>query len=173
MSETITLKQNLQIRGRADALFRLALDPKRRAKWDPNIREAAYVGEEKLASGALVRFRLPARLLGLRFTARYGQLQAPVRGGWESVKPFGPLEKYAQSWVFRSVPGGTEVTYTVTARVRFRWIRKPIERVLQAGVGQTLLELQRQVDKQGAELIENTSRELAKAQRESRKKKKK
>ena len=171
MSETISLKQTIQIRGRADALFRLVLDPKRRARWDPNIQRASYVGEEKLKGGTLARFKLPTRLLGLSFTARYGQYQAPHRGGWESVKPFGPLEKLSQGWVFRSVPGGTEVTFTVTARVRYRFIQRPIERVLQSGMAQTLVELQRQVDKQGAELIENTSRELAKTQREARKKK--
>ncbi len=171
MSETITLKQTIQIRGRADALFRLVLDPNRRAKWDPNIQRASYVGEEKLGNGTMARFKLPTRLLGLSFTARYGQYQAPHRGGWESVRPFGPVEKLTQGWVFRSVPGGTEVTFTTTARVRFRWIQKPIERVLQAAMGQTLVELQRQVDRQGAELIENTSREMARAQREARKKK--
>ncbi|AFZ65873.1 SRPBCC family protein [Deinococcus peraridilitoris] len=173
MSVAIQFKDTIQIRGRADVLFRSVMDPKRRAKWDPSIRTGAYVGEERLVQGAMVRFKLPPRMLGLTFTARYGSLQAPHRGGWESVKPFGPLERFAQGWVFKSIPGGTEVTLSVNAKVRFGFIAKAVERMLRSASAQTLIELQRQVDAAGAQLVLDTARDMAKQQREARKKGKK
>lgn len=171
MSVPIQFKDTIQIRGRTDALFRNVMDPKRRAKWDPNVRTAKYVGEERLGSGAVVRFKLPPRLLGLSFTAKYGSYQAPTRGGWESVRPFGPLEKFGQAWVFKPIPGGTEVTLSVKAQVRFRWIAGVVERLLRSSSAQTLIELQRQVDAPGAQLVMDTARDMAKKQREERRKK--
>lgn len=173
MSVPISFKETIPIRGRADVLFRTALDPKRRAKWDPSIKRAQYVGEERLTSGAVIKVKLAPRLLGLSFTARYGSVQAPHRGGWESVKPFGPLERFAQAWVFKSVPGGTEVTLSVNASVRYGWIAKPAERMLRASATQTLIELQRQVDAAGAQTVMDTAREVARQQREARKHQKK
>ena len=169
MSQLITFKDTIVIRSRPDPLFRLALDPRRREKWDPNYVSAAYIGEERLVSGAMVRFKLPRRLLGLGFTARYGQLQAPARGGWESVGRFGPVEKLAQGWVFKPMPGGTEVTLSTNASVRYRWLVRPIERVLRQMSASALIELQRQVDKQGAQLMEDTAREYQQKEREARK----
>lgn len=169
MSESITFKDTIVIRARPDTLFRLTLDPRRREKWDPSFVRASYVGEEKLGNGTQVRFKLPTRLLGLSFVARYRNFQAPIRGGWESVKPFGPVEKLNQNWNFRPIPGGTEVTLSTDASVRFRFISKPIERVLRQMSGQSLLELQRQVDKQGAQLMEDTAREYQEKQREAQK----
>ncbi|WP_027481993.1 SRPBCC family protein [Deinococcus pimensis] len=167
MSVPISFKDTIQIRGRSDALFRLALDPKRRAKWDPSIESAAYDGEERLANGALVNFRLPRRLLGLRFTAKYGGVQAPNRANWETVRPFGPLERLKQSWSFKSVPGGTEVTLAVDASVRYRFVATVVERLLRSASASTLVELQRQVDAQGAALVEELSRDMARRQREA------
>ena len=169
MSEPITFKDTIVIRSRPDTLFRLALDPKRREKWDPNYAKAAYLGEEKLTNGATVRFKLPRRLLGLSFTARYNQVQGPTRGGWESVQPFGPVEKLTQGWLFKPIPGGTEVTLSTSARVRYRWLARPIERVLRQMSASALLELQRQVDKQGAQLMEDTAREHQQKQRDAEK----
>ena len=169
MSESISFKDTIVIRSRPDTLFRLALDPKRREKWDPNYVKARYVGEEKLGNGTQVRFKLPTRLLGLSFLVRYGNYQAPTRGGWESVKPFGPVEKLAQGWNFKPIPGGTEVTLTTTASVRYRMAATPVERVLRQMSGQSLLELQRQVDKQGAQLMEDTAREYQQKQRDAQK----
>ncbi|WP_425147079.1 SRPBCC family protein [Deinococcus sp.] len=169
MSQAITFKDTIVIRSRPDTLFRLALDPRRREKWDPNYVRAAYLGEEKLVNGTLVEFKLPTRLLGLRFQARYGQLQAPTRGGWESVKPFGPVEKLTQGWVFKPIPGGTEVSLSTNASVRYRWLAKPIERVLRQMSASALLEMQRQVDKQGAQLMEDSAREYQEKQREDKK----
>lgn len=170
MPVPISFKDTLQIRGRTDTLFRNVMDPKRRAKWDPNVMQARFVGEERLGSGALVRFKLPRRLLGLSFTAKYGSYQAPHRGGWESVKPFGPLEKLAQGWVFKPVPGGAEVTLSVNASVRYRWLAKPVERFLRNASAQTLIELQRQVDAVGAQNVLDTAKELSRQQREAKKK---
>lgn len=168
MSTPITFKDTIVIRGRPDTLFRLALDPKRREKWDPSYVKAAYVGEEKLTNGAQVRFKLPTRLLGLSFVARYGNIQAPTRGNWESVRSFGPVEKLMQSWNFKPIPGGTEVTLSTNAVVRYRFVAKPVERVLRQMSGQSLLELQRQVDKQGAQLMEDTAREYQQKQRDEK-----
>ncbi|GGJ62775.1 SRPBCC family protein [Deinococcus aquiradiocola] len=169
MSEAISFRDTIVIRSRPDTLFRLALDPRRREKWDPSFAKAAFVGEEKLGNGAQVRFKLPARLLGLSFVARYGNYQAPTRGGWESVAPFGPVEKYAQAWSFKPIPGGTEVTLTTKASVRYRFVAKPVERVMRQMSGQALLELQRQVDRQGAQLMEDTAREYQQQQRDAQK----
>lgn len=169
MSEDIHIKQNIVVRARPDVLYRLALEPKRRVKWDPNLVRAEYEGGEgRLSNNALVRFKFSRRLLGLSFVARYGQLQAPLRGGWESVRHVGPLEKLSQSWVFKAMPGGTEVTLTLKARVRYRWVRRPVERLLHNLVMTTLLELQRQVDAPGAQLLEDMGRELARKQQEER-----
>jgi Polyketide cyclase / dehydrase and lipid transport len=172
MSETISFKDTIQIRGRPDVLFRSVMDPRRRTRWDPNVREAKFQGEERLGQGTLVRIKLPTRMLGLSFIAKYGQYQAPHRGGWESVRPFGPLERLTQGWVFKPLPGGTEVTLHTTARVRFKWIARPIERVLRSANAQTLLELQRQVDAQGAAVLEEAARDYADKQRAARKQKK-
>lgn len=162
MSEEIRIKQTLPIRARPDVLYRLALEPGRRAKWDKHYVSGTYEGSEnRLTNNALANFRFSRGLLGLRFQVKYGQLQAPQRGGWESVKPFGPLEKMTQSWSFKAMPGGTEVTFAVNARVRYRWALKQVERVLNNMVVSTLLELQKQVDSQGAQLMEDMSKELA------------
>ena len=64
------------------------------------------------------------------------------------------------------MPGGTEVTLTVNGRVRYGWVRRPIERMLHNLVVTTLVELQRQVDAQGAQLMEDMGREMAKKQKE-------
>jgi hypothetical protein len=167
MSVPISFKDTIQIRGRADVLFRNAMDPKRRAKWDPNVQSAQYVGEERLVNGATVRFRLPRRLLGLRFTARYGGVQAPHRASWETVSPFGPLERLSQAWVFKAIPGGTEVTLSVNASVRYRFVATVVERLLRSSSAGTLIELQRQVDAQGAAVVEELGREMARKQREA------
>ena len=170
MSESINIKQTIVVRARPDVLYRLALEPKRRAKWDPNLASADYEGEGgRLANNALVRFKFTRRLLGLGFTAKYGQLQAPQRGGWESVRHVGPLEKLTQGWVFKPMPGGTEVTLTVNGKVRYKWVRVPVERVLHNMVATTLLELQRTVDAQGAQLMEDMGRELAEKQKADQK----
>lgn len=169
MPQSINFKDTIIIRARPDTLFRLALDPRRRAKWDPSYAQANYVGDEKLGNGTLVRFKLPRRLLGLAFTAKYRNFQAPTRGAWESVKPFGPVEKLAQGWNFKPIPGGTEVTLSTDASVRYGFVAKPVERVLRQMSGQALLELQRQVDKQGAQLMEDTAREYQQKQRDEQK----
>jgi len=168
MPVDISFKDTIQIRGRTDVLFRNVMDPKRRVKWDPNVQAASYVGEERLGSGSLVRFKLPRRMLGLSFVAKYGSYQAPHRGGWESTRPFGPLERLSQAWVMKPIPGGTEVTLSVNARVRYRWITTVVERLLRGASAQTLIELQRQVDKAGAQLVEDTAREMARRQRQQR-----
>ncbi|AZI42832.1 SRPBCC family protein [Deinococcus psychrotolerans] len=160
MAQPLSFKDTIVIRSRPDVLFRLVLDPKRRTRWDPNIRLANYVGEEKLASGTLVNIKLERRLLGLSYTAKYGQIQAPFRGGWEAVKPFGPIEKYTQSWVFKNIPGGTEVTLSTNATIRYNFIGKQIEAQLRNMSGQTLIELQRAVDQQGAQLMEDTAKQF-------------
>lgn len=165
MSEAISIKDTIMIRSRPDALYRLALDPRRREKWDPSFTSASYVGEETLKPGSLIRFKLARRLLGLSFTAKIGQTQPPTRAGWESVRGFGPLEKLSQGWNFKPIPGGTEVTLHTNARVRYRWVLKPVERALRQMSGQTLLELQRQVDKQGAQLMEDTAKAYQDQQR--------
>ena len=165
MSETIQIRQSLPVRARPDVLYRLALDPARRVKWDRNYVSAAYEGEPRLISNALVNFKFACSLLGLRFQAKYGQLQAPLRGGWETVRPFGPLEKMSQSWSFKAMPGGTEVTLTVTARVRYKWIRPQVERIVHNMVVGTLISLQRQVDAPGAQLVEDMGREAAAKQK--------
>lgn len=169
MSQSITFKDTIVIRARPDTLFRLALDPRRREKWDPSYVKANYVGEEKLGNGTQVRFKLPTRLLGLSFVAKYRNFQAPTRGGWESIKGFGPVERLNQNWNFKPIPGGTEVTLSTDASVRYTFVAKPIERVLRQMSGQSLLELQRQVDKQGAQLMEDTAREYQEKQREAQK----
>ncbi|MFC4427366.1 SRPBCC family protein [Deinococcus navajonensis] len=170
MSESIQIKQNIVVRARPDVLYRLALEPKRRVKWDPNLVRADYEGGEgRLANNVLVRFKFARRLLGLSFTARYGQLQAPQRGGWESVRHVGPLEKLTQAWTFKPMPGGTDVTLTLNARVRFRWVRAPVERMLHNLVMTTLLELQRQVDAQGAQLMTDLGREMQEKQKAEQK----
>lgn len=170
MSEPIHIRQSIVVRSRPDVLYRLALEPKRRARWDPNLTRAEYEGGDgRLTNNVLVRFKFSRRLLGLAFTAKYGQLQAPLRGGWESVRNVGPLERLTQGWSFKAIPGGTEVTLTVNGRVRYRWVRRPVERVLQNMVGTTLLELQRQVDAQGAQLVEDMGREMQRRQQEEKK----
>jgi Polyketide cyclase / dehydrase and lipid transport len=166
MSTPIQFKDTIVIRSRPDVLFRLALDPRRREKWDPSYVKASYVGDEKLGNGTQVRFKLPTRLLGLSFVARYSNFQAPTRGSYESVKPFGPVERLSQRWNFKPIPGGTEVSLATDASVRYRFVAKPVERVLRQMSGQSLLELQRQVDKQGAQLMEDTAREYQQKQRD-------
>lgn len=170
MSESIQIKQSIVVRSRPDVLYRLALEPKRRVKWDRNFVSAEYEGGEgRLTNNALVRFKFPRRLLGLAFTAKYGQLQAPQRGGWESVRHVGPLEKLTQGWVFKPMPGGTEVTLTLNARVRYKWIKPQLERILNNMVVSTLIELQRTVDAQGAQLMEDMGKELAEKQKAEQK----
>ncbi|WP_272975941.1 SRPBCC family protein [Deinococcus geothermalis] len=167
MPEDIHIKQSIVVRARPDVLYRLALEPKRRVKWDPNLVRAEYEGGDgRLTNNALVRFKFSRRLLGLSFVAKYGQLQAPLRGGWESVRNVGPLEKLTQGWTFKAMPGGTEVTLSVNGRVRYRWVRTPVERLLHNLVVTTLLELQRQVDAPGAQLVEDLGRELQRKQKE-------
>lgn len=168
MSEDIHIRQSLVVRSRPDVLYRLALEPRRRVKWDPNLTRAEYEGGEggRLQNNVLVRFKFSRRLLGLSFVAKYGQLQAPLRGGWESVRNVGPLEKLTQGWTFKAMPGGTEVTLTMNGRVRYRWIRTPVERMLHNLVVTTLTELQRQVDAPGAQLVEDVGREMQRKQKE-------
>lgn len=174
MSEEIIIRQSLPVRARPDVLYRLALEPRRRVKWDTNFVKAEYApGSDRLSQNALVNFKFNRRLLGLSFQARYGQLHAPQRGGWESVRHVGPLESFSQAWSFKAVPGGTEVTLTLRARVRYRWIRTQMERILHNMVLSTLVGLQKQVDAPGAQLVEDLGREAAerqKAEREAAKK---
>lgn len=166
MSESIQIKQTMVVRARPDVLYRLALEPKRRVKWDKNFVQAEYDGGDgRLVNNALVKFKFRRNLLGLRFTAKYGQLQAPQRGGWESVGTVGPLEKLTQGWVFKPMPGGTEVTLTLNGKVRYKWLRPQLERILNNMVVSTLLELQRTVDAQGAQLMEDMGKELAEKQK--------
>src|SRR6476469_10611176 len=170
MSESIQLKQNIVVRSRPDVLYRLALEPRRRVKWDKNFVSAEYEGEGgRLANNARLRFKFPRRLLGLAFTAKYGQLQAPQRGGWESVRHVGPLEKLTQAWSFKPMPGGTEVTLSMNARVRYKWIKAPIERVLNNMLVSTLIELQRTLDAQGAPFMGGMGKERAERQRANEK----
>lgn len=166
MSEEIKVKQSMPMRARPDALYRLALEPGRRAKWDTNLVSAAYEGENaRLTNNAVANYKFARNLLGLRFQVRYGQLQAPLRGGWETVKPFGPIERMTQSWNFKAMPGGTEVTLTLNARVRYKWLRPQLERILNNMVISTLMSLQKQVDASGAQALEDMSREMAEKQK--------
>lgn len=169
MSQTLSFKDTIVIRARPDVLFRLVLDPKRRTRWDPNIRLANYSGEEKLMSGALVKIKLERRLLGLSYTAKYGQIQAPFRGGWEALQPFGPVEKYSQGWVFKNIPGGTEVTLSTNAEIRYKFMAKQTEVQLRNMSGATLLALQRTVDQQGAQLMEDTAKQYQEKMRADKK----
>lgn len=170
MSEDIQIKQTIPIRARPDILYRLALEPGRRVKWDSNLVSAEYAGGEgRLTNNVLVNFKLARKLLGLKFQAKYGQLHAPQRGGWESVRQVGPLEKLTQGWNFKAMPGGTEVTLTVNARVRYKWVHKQIERALQNMVMTTLMDLQRQVDAPGAQLIQDMGKEMAEKQKQEQK----
>ena len=166
MSEEIRIKQTLPMRGRPDALYRLALEPGRRAKWDTNLVSGAYEGDQtRLTNNAVANFRFARSLLGLRFQVKYGQLQAPQRGGWETVRPFGPIEKMTQGWNFKAMPGGTEVTLTLNARVRYKWLRPQLERILNNMVVSTLMSLQKQVDAPGAQAVEDMGREMAEKQK--------
>lgn len=170
MSEEIRIKHTIPVRARPDILYRLALEPGRRVTWDKNYVSGAYEGSEgRLANNALVNFKFARNLLGLKFQARYGQLQAPQRGGWESVAPFGPIEKMTQSWNFKAMPGGTEVTFGINARVRYRWAAKQVERIVNNMVISTLMALQKQVDAQGAQLMEDMGKEMAEKQKAEQK----
>ncbi|RJF71482.1 SRPBCC family protein [Deinococcus cavernae] len=170
MSEEIRIKHTIPVRARPDILYRLALEPARRVGWDRNYVSGTYVSSEgRLVNNALVNYRLARNLLGLKFQARYGQLQAPQRGGWESVAPFGPIEKMTQSWNFKAMPGGTEVTFGLNARIRYRWAAKQLERILNNMVVGTLLALQKQVDAQGAQLMEDMGKEMAEKQKAEQK----
>lgn len=179
MSDEIQIQQTLPMRARPDVLYRLVLEPKRRVAWDPNLTKAEYADTEqaRLANNILVNFKFSRRLMGIRFQAKYGQLQAPQRGGWESVRHVGPLEKFTQSWKFKSMPGGTEVTMSIRAKVRYKWVRAPVERMLHNMVYSTLMALQRQVDANTAQMMEDVGKEMAakrKAEeRAARKRKKK
>lgn len=163
MSDEIQIQQSLPMRARPDVLYRLVLEPKRRVAWDPNLTKVEYADTEqgRLSNNILVNFRFSRRLLGIRFQAKYGQLQAPQRGGWESVRHVGPLEKLTQHWKFKAMPGGTEVTMSIRARVRYKWVRAPVERMLHNMVYSTLMELQRQVDANTAQMMEDVSKEMA------------
>lgn len=162
MSEEIRIKHTLPMRARPDVLYRLALEPGRRVRWDKHYVSASYEGEDaRLTNNALVNLKFTRNLLGLKYQAKYGQLQAPLRGGWESVKPFGPVEKMTQSWNFKAMPGGTEVTFAINTRVRYKWLVKQLERVLNNMVVSTLMELQKQVDAPGAQLVEDVGKEMA------------
>ena len=48
MSESIQIKQTIVVRARPDVLYRMALEPKRRAKWDKNFVSAEYDGGDGL-----------------------------------------------------------------------------------------------------------------------------
>lgn len=171
MAEDIHIRQSIVVRARPDVLYRLALEPRRRVRWDPNLTRAEYEGGEgtRLSPNVRVRFKFSRRLFGLSLTAKYGQLQAPLRGGWESVRHVGPFERLSQSWTFKAMPGGTEVTLGMNGRVRYRWVQKPVERLLQNLVVSTLTALQRQVDAPGAQLMEDMGREMARKQKEEQK----
>lgn len=170
MSEEILIKQSLPIRARPDVLYRLVLEPKRRATWDSYIASASYEGGDgRLINNALANIKFTRKLLGIKFQVKYGHLQAPQRGGWESVRHVGPLSKLTQGWSFKAMPGGTEVTLTVRAKVRYKWVYKQIERVLQNMVIVTLMELQKQVDVPGAQLVEDMGREMAEKQKAEQK----
>ncbi|MBB6097128.1 hypothetical protein HNR42_000542 [Deinobacterium chartae] len=169
MLDPIKLKETYYIRSRPDVLFRLVNEPKRRVKWDRNLRSMTYVGEERLVGGAVVKIRLPARLAGMSFQARYTQLQAPSRSTLESLRGFGPIERYLQQWSFKPIPGGTEITASLTVNPRFNFMRRPLERLLRNMLIQTLVDLQRQVDAGGAEAMLESAREAAKEARKRRK----
>lgn len=74
------------------------------------------------------------------------------------------------------MPGGTEVTMSIRARVRYKWVRAPVERMLHNMVYSTLMELQRQVDANTAQMMEDVSKEMAakrkKEEKAARKRKK-
>lgn len=170
MSEEIRIKHTIPVRARPDILYRLALEPARRVAWDRNYVAGAYEGGEgRLVNNAVANYKLARSLLGLKVQAKYGQLQAPQRGGWESVKPFGPVEKMTQSWNFKAMPGGTEVTFGINARIRYRWAARQMERILNNMVVSTLMALQKQVDAQGAQLMEDMGKEMAEKQKAEQK----
>lgn len=170
MSGAIQIKQSLPIRARPEILYRLVLDPHRHALWDSNLESAAYEGENtRLGNNAIVNFRLPRKYLGLRFQARYSHIQTSRGGTWQSVGQVGPLESLRQQWNFKAVPGGTEVTLTLDASVRYNWTYRQLERLLQNMVMSTLLDLQRAVDAPAAQQLEQMGREMqAKQQAEEK-----
>lgn len=161
MSEPIHLKQTLPIRGRPEVLYRLVMDPARRAKWDSNIESAAYESEgQRLSNNAVVNFKLPRRYLGLKFQAKYSHVHLSRSGTWESLGTVGPLEKLSQQWQFKAFPGGTEVTLSIDAAVKYKWVRSQVERTLHNMLMSTLLDLQRTVDVQGAQLMQELGKEM-------------
>ncbi len=163
--EPIRLEQSFQIRSRPDVLFRLAVDPKRRIKWDKNLRSFEYIGEEKLQNGSSVRMHFPWRYANLKLEAKFNYVQAPIKATLESTKGSGPITSMTQQWFFKAVPGGTEMRVVIIVIPRFKFGRTLIERMVQNYFGESLLGLQRQVDVQAANMIEEASKEMAEKMR--------
>ena len=173
MQDPIQLKQTFPIRSRPDVLFRLVGDPKKRIRWDKSLRQYKYDGEEKLQVGSKVKGVLQWKYGGMAFQAKFTHLQGPNRATLESVKPFGLIEKMTQQWAFKPMPGGAEVTLTFTVVPRYKFVRRAIDRLVQNLFAETLLELQRAVDSNMAEAMQEAAQDIAKKQREERKNKKK
>lgn len=170
MFETIEFHQTMMVPARTDVLYRLVLDPSRRVQWDPNLRRAAYVDPQaQLKQNTVVKLKFTRRFLWLSAKVRFGHLQAPVRGGWESIHAVGPLEKLTQSWQFKSVPGGTELTMRIKGVVRYAWVKRPIERLLMNMLLGTLKGLQAHLDAPAAKKMEEKAKELQKRKKEERK----
>lgn len=170
--EPIEIRHTVPMRARPEVLYRLALVPTRRAAWDSNMAEAAWIDDaQTLKNGARARFKLVRQLGGLRFEAEYGGLKSSKSGGWRSVGGVGPLEELSQEWQFRAVPNQpvTEVTLTVRGWVRYGWVRPQVERLLQQMLLSTLLEMQRQVDAPTAHRIDEMNEELRRQQEAERK----
>ncbi|GGJ32174.1 SRPBCC family protein [Deinococcus roseus] len=173
MQDPIQFKQSFPIRSRPDVLFRLVGDPKKRIRWDKSLRQYRYEGEEKLQVGSKIKGVLQWKYGGAAFQGKYTHLQGPNRATLETSKPFGLIEKMSQQWSFKPMPGGAEVTFTLTVHPRFKLARKGVERLVQGYFAEIILELQRAVDSNTADAMQEAAQEIAKKQKEERKKKKK
>lgn len=172
----IEYQQTTVIRVRADVLYRLVFDPSLRASWDPNIAKADYVaGHSDLKQNSEVKIKFRRSFLWATAIIRYGHLQPSARGGFEIVGGLGPLRKFRQTWQFKNMAAGTEVTMRIKTTISYKWLKQPIERLVINMIATTLLGLQKRVDSQAYEKItkevESRKKAAKAAKKNSRKKK--
>ncbi|MFN8510292.1 MAG: hypothetical protein U0Z75_06995 [Deinococcaceae bacterium] len=166
--EPIHIEHVFPVRSRPDILFRLVIDPKRRIKWDKNLKDFSFSGEEKIQNGIPFKMRLPFRFGLIRIDGKFNHIQAPTKATLESTHVSGLISSITQQWQFKSVPGGTEVRAILTVTPRYAWGRRLIDRLTQAFFAECIIGLQRQVDTQAASKLEQAAQEMAKQQRQAK-----
>jgi hypothetical protein len=133
--QPLTVTEKVFVRSRPEKVYFSSVTPLERSRWDKSLQRIRFVSPSKgapipskVAENAVIETILPLRLGGL-FHMQYVMLRQPQGFALQAVKgSFGVLGGMAESWLFESFKGGTQVTLQRTLVPRFKPLRAYVER---------------------------------------------